>query len=308
MTVSKPLIDETTRVIFLDIDGVLHGFRDTTHFKPSCVEALRRIVVSTEARIVLSSSWRCTPETIAAVDTALAAVGIAPVIGCTPTKKQLRSRVAEILNWLERNPALKKSRAFVCLDDMDLATGAKDGSRSAICENVVRTDPDEGLTESDAKQAIQILTSAAGSARIPAPAPPCGVYKHDASHAKGAAVASTVSTKQQGANAQLPASVVGSDGSTYELGALSPDDTIFAVKQKLSEQSQIELQSMSLFLTGDIRNCKESLELKNREKVQDIKSYLEPETKKVEFSVLVLPSLLWAAPSDIIERPINKVG
>jgi hypothetical protein len=100
--------------------------------------------------------------------------------------------------------------------------------------------------------------------------------------------------------------VVGSDGSTYELGVLSPDDTILVVKRKLSEQSEIDMHSMSIFLTGDARATEESLELKNRERIHEIKSYLEPGTSKLEFSVLVSHTPLWGSSSDITERPINK--
>jgi hypothetical protein len=141
------------------------------------MENLRRIVAATEAQIVLSSSWRCTPQTIEAVNTALADVGIPPVVGCTPVRKNLRSRVAEIMYWLEQHErlywtqqhpgcidvkaeerqAVRDARTFVCLDDMDLATGARDGTQSAICDSFVHTNPDAGLTEADAEQAIEIL-------------------------------------------------------------------------------------------------------------------------------------------------------
>lgn len=45
------------KLIFLDIDGVLnsHGQLD---FEPDCIEQFNRILAATEARVVLSSSWR----------------------------------------------------------------------------------------------------------------------------------------------------------------------------------------------------------------------------------------------------------
>ena len=74
-------------MIFLDIDGVLHGFHEAVqHFRAGPLSALRRIVVSTDARIVLSSSWRSSPESVQKVNQALASVGLPPVIDATPLK------------------------------------------------------------------------------------------------------------------------------------------------------------------------------------------------------------------------------
>merc|ERR1712183_758387 len=81
------------KLIFLDVDGVLHSFHGACRpFYPRCMRALARIVQETAAVIVLSSSWRLRPYDIGrgAVDKALAKYGIAPVIGQTPHMEELR--------------------------------------------------------------------------------------------------------------------------------------------------------------------------------------------------------------------------
>ena len=47
------------RLIFLDVDGVLHAAHDARKsFVKSCMEALKAIQKATQAEIVLSSTWR----------------------------------------------------------------------------------------------------------------------------------------------------------------------------------------------------------------------------------------------------------
>ena len=46
------------RVVFLDVDGVLHSLAGDEMFNSACMDRLRRIVHSSNATIVLSSSWR----------------------------------------------------------------------------------------------------------------------------------------------------------------------------------------------------------------------------------------------------------
>ena len=46
------------KIIFLDIDGVLHDFHTDGYVKKDCIQRLKQIVEATGADIVLSSSWR----------------------------------------------------------------------------------------------------------------------------------------------------------------------------------------------------------------------------------------------------------
>lgn len=109
------------KIIFLDIDGVLvttnHGFDGIkeyhsnleTHamFDKNAVHNLNRLIEATEARIVLSSSWRTTTTT-EELESILKRGGVenARVTGATPhVNVNGRShRGAEISAWLDKNP------------------------------------------------------------------------------------------------------------------------------------------------------------------------------------------------------------
>ena len=157
------------RIIFLDIDGVLHLLRKGKQhaFDPDCMANLRHVVTSTGARIVLSSSWRCAARQLERVHEALVGAGIEEgVYDTTPVRGFSNNRVGEITDWLARHSDVG---AYVAIDDMDLSTGKQPGgsggskggcaAASAIAGNVIRTNPSEGLTSSLAEEAIAILTS-----------------------------------------------------------------------------------------------------------------------------------------------------
>ena len=55
----------------------------------------------------------------------------------------------------------------------------------------------------------------------------------------------------------IPASVLGSDGTTYELGNLAAADNMLVAKRKLAENSHISMRSMSMFLIHDMRSDEE---------------------------------------------------
>jgi hypothetical protein len=99
----------------------------------------------------------------------------------------------------------------------------------------------------------------------------------------------------------IPVSVLGCDGITYELGDLSPEDTIVTVKWRLSELSHNDILTSSLYLTEDTRGeTTRDFELKNTEQIHEVRSYLEPATTKVRCAVLVHQTPLWMRfPSEI---------
>ena len=147
---------ELKKAIFLDVDGVLHRMREEiVPFEHDCMQCLRQIIDSTGAEIVLSSSWRCAPESVQQVNDALSQFGINNCISITPIKG-FRSRVAEICYWLKHNPVA----TYVALDDMDLRTGPGGKGLSSIASNFVQTNPTTGLTSEDSAQAIAILNGA----------------------------------------------------------------------------------------------------------------------------------------------------
>lgn len=90
---------EPMRVLFLDVDGVLNRLSTIaalgcTGLEPDCLRLLRRILDATDARVVLSSTWREDADLRAIVAAELGS----RLIGDTPVLATLRGQ--EILAWL----------------------------------------------------------------------------------------------------------------------------------------------------------------------------------------------------------------
>jgi hypothetical protein len=153
------------RIIFLDIDGVLinnasfkpplkiEGVRVAAH--PDCVAALNRILVETNAMIVVSSSWRldCNSSTVEMREI-LSQWGIAgAVIGCTPILQSsfgsVRPRGEEILKWIKEDGERFEIESFVILDDDDDMIHLRD--------RLVQTEFGRGLTMEHAERAIAMF-------------------------------------------------------------------------------------------------------------------------------------------------------
>ena len=192
------------KIIFLDIDGVVHPLnskhlpalvnyqdllrrteeedaRDTIEvlpgeFCPQQMTYLKSILTATQAKLVLSSTWRETDRGREAVHLQLAKHGIssALVIGCTPCLYQQWTcrRAHEIVQWLKNNSSTVSN--FVILDDSDLMyegcswkremdeskeTDALGGTAAAhfIRQYFVRMEKTVALTEENALAAIQLL-------------------------------------------------------------------------------------------------------------------------------------------------------
>ena len=148
------------KIIFLDFDGVLNSdryIRDCGHtgvvIDPTKMELLKRIVESTDARIVLSTSWKEHWEKNPAecdysgqlINTIFARYGL-EIYSKTPIVKPDREN--EIKQWLSDNPDTEN---FVVLDDMWLVADFLKG-------HVVKTSAfADALTKEDAEKAIEIL-------------------------------------------------------------------------------------------------------------------------------------------------------
>ena len=156
-------------IIFLDIDGVLvndfkHNNRiilnyqdegvehsvNYAHLDPQCVGELNRITKSTGAKLCLSSTWRIGPPAeFELTKRHFKFEGIeGEFVGRTPTAGECGSwgiRGLEIQYWLDRNPTDK----FVIIDDSS--------DMEHLTPRLVRTQPEDGLTKSDANIAIEML-------------------------------------------------------------------------------------------------------------------------------------------------------
>lgn len=144
-----------TRIAFVDLDGVVNNHDwsykgHMTSIDPTMMARLNRILVETNAKVVISSSWRhiihkgeMTPK---GFDFLLATHGMVGgrVIGCTPRAFEISSRGWEIENWLEENG---RPDRYVVIDDMDLS----DMHPAVVVDGRV------GLTDDDVERAIAIL-------------------------------------------------------------------------------------------------------------------------------------------------------
>jgi len=144
------------KYILLDFDGVLTsddytrksvlGHRQANlfgvdYFDPTCIEALRYIIEETGASVVISSSWR---------DLGMDRLGKVWIHNSLPgelsgtTPEWILMKKDAILEWVDGHPEDK----YVIVDDADLRL-----------QNQVRTNPDTGLTATEAEMAIRILNS-----------------------------------------------------------------------------------------------------------------------------------------------------
>lgn len=181
--------EDKSRVVFLDIDGVLlpAGSVETitidgaqvpvreklaqTEFSAAALGNLRSIVQQTGACIVLSSEWRRTESMKNSIGTTLREKGLPQLSDATavlqvrPDLVQLKTdsavlwcerRAREIGGWLKQHTEVK---SFVALDDLDFiwADGVKQqGTPLMKCRSVC-THAKHCLTETDAAEAVRIL-------------------------------------------------------------------------------------------------------------------------------------------------------
>jgi hypothetical protein len=135
---------EVTKVLFLDIDGVLnsrrssvafdgfpHSFspKDMARFDHVAVALIRRLCAETDSAVVLSSDWRYTNS---AHETANA-LGL-PVIDVTP--RLTSPRGFEIQKWLDDHPEVT---TYAVVDDNDLMF-------EPHTSRFVKTDEETGLS------------------------------------------------------------------------------------------------------------------------------------------------------------------
>jgi|EP00927_Polykrikos_kofoidii_P063709 hypothetical protein len=177
--------EEPTKVIFLDVDGVLRpltagGFRammvdgewalraETADFISGAMLALRHVVENTGAICVLSSEWRRDQPMREGVDNILKEYEMPPCQSWTPTDLQrdlgmenpLRAfaerRAREITVWLGNNPQVKQ---WVVLDDINMADADIDRKpgTALMTPRIVQTHRKIGITMENARAAVKIL-------------------------------------------------------------------------------------------------------------------------------------------------------
>lgn len=135
------------KIIFLDIDGVLnqndHGIREEK------VAILNDLIKATDARIVVSSSWRI-GQNMETMTHIMQSAGIrGEVIGMTPVHDwtTFKGRGHEIREWMERYAVNPDD--VVILDDHD--------DMCRLFDRLVKTDGSVGLTVPKAREAAWLL-------------------------------------------------------------------------------------------------------------------------------------------------------
>ena len=162
------------KVLFLDIDGVLNTKYWYTQmdkitpkdkygyaFDPNAVANLKKILDETGADIVISSSWKCMG--LSQLEEMWENRGLpGKIIGITPNSvsdemllnadidnmELFHIRGTEIREWLRKNS--KRVSHYAILDDMDNMLPEQQ-------DHFVWIDPDIGITDGNAVQAIMIL-------------------------------------------------------------------------------------------------------------------------------------------------------
>ena len=166
-------MSDATKVLFLDIDGVLNCIYPTPSdehewvdldewrygFNPQLVARLRYILANTGCKIVVSSSWRhhtnyapYQPERNWR-DVLAEMLGKASdelYAGSTPTDFKGGRRGIEINKWLEEHPV----DSFCVVDDETV-----DITPFVDKRRVVKTDMKDGLTRQAANRIIEVLNN-----------------------------------------------------------------------------------------------------------------------------------------------------
>lgn len=153
------------KIIFLDIDGVLNSDMyeanrtdklNDNSIDPSRVKLLADLVKATDAKIVLTSTWRVDWNKIPLLcgdfgkylNQCLAMYDLA-IFDKTPLISYLGDRRKEILTWLAHHR--KEVESFVILDDMNYGW-------DKLNSRVVITNPQGyGLEEEHVQKALELL-------------------------------------------------------------------------------------------------------------------------------------------------------
>lgn len=147
-------VSSETRLIFLDIDGVLNsapflvdrdGLDHDQQIDPRAVERLNTLVRRSDAKVVISSSWRCHLP-LDRIQDILCGHGFqGEIIGATP--RRTPNRAAEIQAWLDA--AEDKPEALVILDDLP--------EMNHLAPYFVQTSFEEGLLDQHVEDALLLL-------------------------------------------------------------------------------------------------------------------------------------------------------
>lgn len=154
--IKRPLYRSYNSVVFLDFDGVLAPITDATEdardsygvkFNAECAKNLNSLIKATNAKIVITSSWRQYLSLWRLRRMWRQRNMLGEIVGVTPIMSIYRGN--EIDEWLKRN----RPTHYVIIDDMDSRQfGEHHIPHLVTCNGRV------GVTRSDVRDAITKLT------------------------------------------------------------------------------------------------------------------------------------------------------
>lgn len=154
---AKHLVDQSTALLFLDIDGVLNTVQSyqrddyfTRPVEPELMARLNRILRATAAKVVVSSSWRILPNHREILQSAgLEAEIVGATCSISDSMYPSAGRAGEILTWIETESPSAPTYVVALDDDADVAP---------LGEHFVWTNIHIGLTDTNVERAIHVLT------------------------------------------------------------------------------------------------------------------------------------------------------
>ena len=139
-------------IIFLDIDGVLNNINAIKNpsycLDDNCIKRLKTILDKTNAKIVLSSSWRLRKDMhllLLAQKITDLGINLDLIIDATP---QMTNRTEEILDWVENNKVSLNINKWIAIDDTPLNLDKN---------KFVKKDFKTGLIDEDVIKSINLL-------------------------------------------------------------------------------------------------------------------------------------------------------
>lgn len=175
------------KVLFLDVDGVLHATsassklkdvlastpsrdvprmlaelvrRDGGHeslFRARAMACLAQVLQATGAQLVLTSSWRNLPGGADAVNIALGKFSLQPIYSCT-AGQGVEQRIEHIWSWLAEH--VDQIEGYAVVDDTDLSEepdGRGFAAPSRIAGHFVKTPSSTGLTSGHVSRLVAKL-------------------------------------------------------------------------------------------------------------------------------------------------------
>eukprot|EP01083_Nonionella_stella_P009490 27316_1 len=151
-------------LLFLDVDGVLNyeGFDDKgIHGAVSeqHLERLKKIVVESECKIVLSTAWRRIAYAKEQLLCQLSKHIGECVIGDTPVLGSQMKKSVEICQYLESIKGVYDVVSWIAIDDMPLNRMGTKRTKGMFENHFVKTDVNVGLSDENVARAISLLNN-----------------------------------------------------------------------------------------------------------------------------------------------------